>query len=414
MGETQPIPRSLQRLSKMAIDLRLILLLTAMAMSLWRGAERPVLGLMLVASYFAIGLLLWWDRVVGHLLARPSLFILDFAVTVLILVAAGTTGPFVLYAVSTAFLAGVLYGRIGGSVFGLAIAAMSSIIAFRDGATLDDLTGSVIIPILIVVAGIGAASVRQLVLQTEQFKSDLADMTARAATAQERARLAREMHDTLGKTLYGVSMAASLLPEYVERFPDEAVKQARMIASSTEVASKEARVLMSDLRSDSLNLPLHEAIEQWVTEWAAESRIEASLALNNVGEMSSSSRYEMFTIVRESLRNVSTHSGATRVSVYLARAGGNVCVEVADNGKGLPSTDLDALAAEGHYGLVGMAERARRAGGQLTIDSRPGATTIRAEAPATSSHDMVPSTVAENGGAAPDSPVRRSEVESAP
>lgn len=389
-----PSPRadvagSLGGLVKLAVDLRLILLLIAMAVALLQGADRSVLILMLLASYAGVGVLMWWDRLAAVLLRHPWLFIIDLVITVGILMTTGTDGPFVLYTISTAFLAGVLYGRWGGGVFGAAIAMSYVVVASREAAPamFTDMIG---IPTLIIVAGFGAAGIRELLLHAADMEVSLDDAVAQAVASEERARLAREMHDTLGKTLHGISLSAQALPQWVAKHPEQAAAKAAQVAAAAETAAVEARQLISDLRSDAMQASLDEAIRVWAQDWATRSGIQLSLALAPVRVVSASSRYELFTILRESLRNVEAHSGADQVSVYLAQDGGNICLEVADNGQGLRCTDLDQLAADGHYGLVGMRERAARAGGMLSISSRGRGTTIRAVVPATSAHDMVP------------------------
>ncbi len=386
---TSTTAESLSGLVKLAVDLRLILLLIAGVVALVQGADRRVLILVLLASYAGVGVLLWWDRLADALLRHPTLFLLDVAITIGILVATGVDGPFVLYTISTAFLAGALYGYAGGGVFGVGIAVVHVVLALRLSTADMTFTALVSIPVLVVVAGLGASALRGLLLHASGVESDLEQAVARGAASEERARLAREMHDSLGKTLHGIALAATALPQWVEKRPEKAAEQAALVATAAETAALEARQLISDLRSDNLDAPLHTAIADWGREWAAQSGIQLSLAVTPVGAISASSRYELFTVLRESLRNVAAHSGASRASVYLARDSELAVLEVADDGHGVPSTDLEQLAAEGHYGLLGMRERARRAGGDRVILDRGRGTTIRAEVPVTSAHDMV-------------------------
>lgn len=384
-AETEPtetdVTASLSGLVKLAIDLRLILLLFAMAAALLEGAERGVLGLMLLASYAGVGVLLWWDRLAAVLVRQPWLFLGDMAITVGILVVTGIDGPFVLYTISTGFLAGVLYGYTGGALFGVGLASTHVLVASHIAAPSGSFVALIGIPVLIVVAGTGAASLRNLLLQAAKTRADLEQVVVQAAAAEERARLAREMHDTLGKTLYGISMSAAALPQWLLKQPDQASDRAREVAAAAETAAKEARQLISDLRSDEVDMPLSTAIVQWCREWSASSRIDVSCSVSQVDVLSASVRYELFTILREALRNVEAHAGASKVSLYLAQDTPNVVLEVVDDGVGLASTDLEQLAADGHYGLAGMYERAVRVGGELTLDSQGPGTTLRVVVP---------------------------------
>ena len=263
--------------------------------------------------------------------------------------------------------------------------------AVRDGTDASTFVVTIGLPVIIVVTAAGASAIRELLLRTAGVERALQEATVQGAAAEERARLAREMHDTLGKTLHGISLSAAALPRWVERRPADAVRKAEEVAAAAEIAAAEARVLIGDLRSDSLDQPLHQAIALWAKEWARGTGVDLSLAVAPLGPMSASSRYELFTILRESLRNVGAHAEASSVTVYLAADGPTAVLEVVDDGRGLTCTDLEQLAAEGHYGLVGMQERARRAGGRVALRSGGAGrgTTIRAEVPLRSAHDMV-------------------------
>lgn len=373
--------KPLSDLVRLAIDLRLILLLISMLSALLQGADRTVLSLMLLASYAGVGVLLWWDKLADVLVRRPWLFLVDLATTVAILAITGVDGPFVLYTISTGFLSGALYGYIGGALFGAGLASAHLVVALRPAADSSSFVVRIGIPVLIVMVGIGAATLRNLLLQAAEMRADLERVVVQAAGAEERARLAREMHDTLGKTLYGISMSAAALPQWLDKRPEQASDRAREVAAAADIAAKEARQLISDLRSDEIDVPLSTAITDWARQWSVSSGIAVSLSASQVGVLNASVRYEVFTILREALRNIEAHAQASRVSVYLAQDTPNVVLEVVDDGIGLASTDLEQLAADGHYGLAGMYERAARAGGKLTLHSQGQGTTLRAVVP---------------------------------
>lgn len=378
---------SLSGLVKLAVDLRLILLLAAMGAALFRGADRPVLALMLLASYAGVGLLLWWEKFVPHLRRYPILFVIDLAITVAILATAGVDGPFVLYTISTSFLAGALYGYVGGTIFGGGIAVGYASVASKLSSQPAPFTLLVSIPVLILVAGLGAAALRELLLRSAQVQTDLDAAVAQAAAAEERCRLAREMHDSLGKTLHGISLSAAALPKWVQQRPGEAADKALKLSEDARTAASEARKLISDLRSDEVNAPLHTSVMAWAQEWQEKTGIAVSLAVSPVGRINPQSRYELFTILREAMRNVAAHATATSVSVYLCQDGPNAVLEVADDGSGIACTDLELLASQGHYGVVGMQERARRAGGVFSIQDSGNGTILTAVVPLTSDTD---------------------------
>jgi signal transduction histidine kinase len=85
---------------------------------------------------------------------------------------------------------------------------------------------------------------------------------------------------------------------------------------------------------------------------------------------------ELFTIGREALSNAFRHAGARQVVLELACQGGNLRLAVSDDGQGIPPDILARGARQGHWGLPGMRERARLAGGALTIASTARGTTV--------------------------------------
>ena len=96
-------------------------------------------------------------------------------------------------------------------------------------------------------------------------------------------------------------------------------------------------------------------------------------------------RYELVCVLREALANVERHAAAGRVTVGLRDVDGGVELSVSDDGHGFaPPADPAGLQSAGHFGVVGMGERARRVGGVLVLRSRPGqGTTVRVTVPAT-------------------------------
>lgn len=390
-GDRAPQVDALADLVKLSVDFRLVLVLVSLLYPVVGGPPRPLLVVALVAaSLLGLVPLLGWDRVAGTLVRRPWWFLLDVVLTAAILLATGPDGPFALYLLGTAFLAGVLYGVPGGLVFGGGLVGFYLISLSALGPLEDHpFTVLVALPALALLGGVGAASVRGLLLRKAAAEAELSAAVRTAAASEERARLAREMHDSLGKTLHGIALTASALPGYVTRRPDEAVAHAEQVAHAAEVAAQEARLLIGDLRSDRLDAPLPEAVRRWSQEWAARTGHELVLRLDAVPPMSASTRYELFTILREALRNIAEHADATAVAVALEVDDDTAVLRITDDGVGMACADLQVLAADGHYGVLGMHERARRAGGTLAVDSGPDGTAVTVRIPLTSAHDMV-------------------------
>lgn len=203
----------------------------------------------------------------------------------------------------------------------------------------------------------------------------------RAAVAAERARIAREMDDTVSKSLLGISMVAASLataPQAADRHTLE--RQLRELTRLARRAVSDARCVIHDLREEALR----DQVRSVATAWGILTGIRVNLELAPGGEVSADIRSEIVAILREALRNVEQHARASQVRVVLRRARGLVVLSVADDGTGhRPPADLVGLRADGRSGLAGISDRARRLGGRLVIESRPGGgTRLQAEIPA--------------------------------
>lgn len=383
-------------LGRLVLNFRLItILLAVLYLSV---GEEPIPGLLPGLLLLAVGglaLLLTWDRFAPVLMRHPLLACLDLVVAVGVLLFTGPDGPFLYYTLGSAFLAGVLYGWMGGLLLSVMLVAGYALVVTVNAPVRDVSLGFdalVAVPSLYLLAGAAAAAVRGLLLTKAATEEELAVTSRRAASSEERARLAREMHDTLGKTLHGIALSAAALPGWVQRRPGRAVEQAGRIAAAAEAAASQARELIADLRSDRLDLPLPQAVDAYVRDWSARAGIDAGCRGGVLPPMSAGSRYELFCILKEALRNVERHASASTVEVELTCADGLVALRVRDDGTGMDAgLDLDALPAAGHFGLVGMRERAERAGGRLEVSrSEPHGTAICVQVAARSAADMVP------------------------
>ncbi|WP_344140421.1 sensor histidine kinase, partial [Luedemannella flava] len=191
-----------------------------------------------------------------------------------------------------------------------------------------------------------------------------------AAAALERARRALEMHDSLAKTLDALALGAAALPLTLAE-PTRASQLAQTLREGTLDAARDARELLSELRSGTLTLPLADAVRTIADEWGRRGwRVEVDA--QDVAAPPTI-RYELCWILREAMRNVEAHAAASAVHVGLRRDGRLLRLTVEDDGAGfdVPS-DLHTLPRAGHHGLVGMTERARASGGTLEVRRRPG------------------------------------------
>ena len=186
------------------------------------------------------------------------------------------------------------------------------------------------------------------------------------------------MHDSLAKTVHGIGFAALALSRRIEVDPPGAVEDARKLAADARTAAQEARELLSGLRGrDDAELPLPTAIRSEAARWGERTGTRVGGSLDDVGPLPSLVLRELRWILKEALANVERYAHASRVDVHLRRLGDRVVLTVADDGDGFEAPDdLDALAGVGSFGLAGMRERARLAGGELSVESEPGDGTV--------------------------------------
>lgn len=310
----------------------------------------------------------YWRWIVPLLLTHPVLVAVDVAVSFTVLELGGPTGPFFLATVVTAAVAGLLF-RMPGMLAVSSLQVLWYYLTFAAANVQDgDITFQSVIgqPAYYPLIGFAGVALRKLI-------DDQAAAEAAAAAGEERARLAREMHDSLAKTLRGVALAAAALPMWVRGDSERAVEEAGRLAAAVEVASREARGLISGLRDDSVMLPLPAAIRATVEQWHETHGISVQCDIDPDVDVPLRVRYEMVAICSEALVNIARHAAATSVLVRLAQARDAALLTISDNGKGFELTTVEDLARAGHYGLLGLRERAERVGGELSVRSSPGA-----------------------------------------
>ena len=389
-GAPDPSVRSLVRLV-------LLFRLIALNVTIFElpGSPDQVPGVMagLVVAAFASFLpLRYWDRWAGPLSTRPVFLAADLMLNLTIYAYLGPASPFFLYTLGTPLLAGLLFRTTGAILLGFAMLAGYYVLVVLSGNGLAelrahearDIQALVVLPALYPLAAAGGAAVRGLLDRQSVTQLALARAERRAAAGAERARVAREMHDSLGKTLYGIALAARGLSHRIEAEAPDAAAAARDLSASAQVAAEEARGLISDLRSDTLDRPLGDALDRYVREWSDRNGIAARLQADGVDLPHPGTRYELFCIVREALENVERHAGATQVQVLLRDVAPDVVLSVVDDGVGIGGEgDARSLQTNGHYGLIGMAERGERIGATVRIAGERGAgTTITVRLPA--------------------------------
>jgi signal transduction histidine kinase len=190
---------------------------------------------------------------------------------------------------------------------------------------------------------------------------------------QERARLAREIHDTLAQDFVGI---ASQLDVVEMRLPEGAVEARKSLDLAQRMAQHsltEARRSVMDLRTAALDdQDLSAALKSGAAMWAAGSGIDVQVEVHgDTLAVPQDVSHQVLRIAQEAFNNVLKHSGASRVAVSLGVRSRHLELQVIDNGRGFEPDDA-FYAANGHFGLMGMRERAERMNGELRVHSHPG------------------------------------------
>jgi signal transduction histidine kinase len=365
----------------------LILLITVLLLP---PAQRtPAVGVLtVIAAVISYVPLRYWPRIGPSVSRHPAYLAVEVLIATLILAAAGARSSFFFFTLGTAALAGVVYGRRGAIPFSLLLMAAYELVASEglpNNHPLHDAQSIAFAPLLYPIAVIAGIAARELVERGVRVELELRDQTEALGAERERLRVARELHDSLAKTVEGLAMSASVLPSRCERDPSAAAELARSLAEDARHAAVEARALMSDLRPAAAELLLADAVRERAEGFAQRAGIEVEVRCDTGGmrEPSITGAHELLRILGEALANAVRHGHATHVAVSLGREREGLVLRVADDGDGLPTgLDFDRLKAAGHYGLAGMDERARSIGGTLELETGPsGGLVVTARVP---------------------------------
>jgi signal transduction histidine kinase len=182
------------------------------------------------------------------------------------------------------------------------------------------------------------------------------------AVAEERARVAREIHDGLAQYLFSITTHVSMLES--GRATDATVARLKEAALA---AQQEARFAVLALSSASGTAPFDAGLRRYVEVLTADGALEVELEIDPKIRLAPDEQIQIFRIVQEGLANVRKHSGARRAWVRISGSGGNRSVLVEDDGAGFEEDGNGA----GH-GLRNIRLRAETIGGAFELRSRPG------------------------------------------
>ncbi|MFE3825037.1 sensor histidine kinase [Streptomyces sp. NPDC059092] len=336
-----------------------------------------------------------WERFGPRLLKHPWLLAVDTLFGALLLITATPESTLGYVTVCTPLLAGLVYGWRGAALFASLQILILWLVYTTNEQLVATLTTALLLPGFCVIAGAVGVTLRGLLLRFGSASQALTETRARLAVSEaieeERARLAREMHDSVAKTLHGLAMAAEGLAGSAGRMDAETIRQqAELVARSARRAAGESRELLSDLRRES-GLDGGVAV---IDELAARTedfglRSGLRMSFRQLGDETVSAvphvvARQLLTIASEAMENAHRHAQPETVDVSAGTVGDQFRISVYDNGRGLPpGTTLDGLRRAGHFGLVGMVERAAAIGARIRIGRGKAAvgTEVRVDLP---------------------------------
>lgn len=205
---------------------------------------------------------------------------------------------------------------------------------------------------------------------------------------QERRRIARELHDSIGQCLTAIKMNLETLQRSLtkESLDDRSAKALAEAVSLTEQCSSDTRTISYLLHPPLLDeRGLSSAIRWYADGFAQRSGIRLSMDLPTEDvRLPQPVETTLFRIVQESLTNIHRHSGSETAEIRLLTDAESVVLEVRDGGHGMPASSLRRCNGAGRamgVGIAGMRERVRQFGGRLEISSNPKGTLVRSTLP---------------------------------
>jgi two-component system, NarL family, sensor kinase len=203
-------------------------------------------------------------------------------------------------------------------------------------------------------------------------RARLAEDATRLARAEERTRIAREIHDTLAQGLTAIALNIEGALHRLETHPDQARERLERALAMARENLEDARRSVLDLRGASRleGKPLAEALAGLARSFTSDSGVPVHVEAKHTERLPMRTESELFRIAQEALTNVRKHAHASKVELSLRTRGATLSLSVRDDGRGF-SPRGRRPDGSGH-GLVGMRERAKLLGGRIEVTSAPG------------------------------------------
>src|SRR5512139_256329 len=233
------------------------------------------------------------------------------------------------------------------------------------------------IPLLIVTGWIVGTLAEQERKNTREISAanvklrEQALATEQLATARERNRLARDLHDTLAHALAGVVVQLQAIETLLKAEPEAARSELVKARRIAQAGLQETRHAIQDLRVDPIeDLGLARALERAAVDFGDRAGVQVDLHIGDPqAAISNDVAAQILFIAKEAFNNIERHADARCVEVMLARSNSQLLLKISDDGRGFDESQVDEAE---RFGLQGMSERAEMIGAQLSVQSKVG------------------------------------------
>ncbi len=189
------------------------------------------------------------------------------------------------------------------------------------------------------------------------------------AVLSERTRIARELHDTLLQGFVGVSSQLNVVASQFKESPEIAERHLAVARKMIRYSVTEARRAVQNLRTESDNKTFGEILDESVSRVTNGESIAAEIKVNGKAfDFTSELTYQILHIAEEAVVNSVKHSNGSKISVVCSYDSPNFKLEIIDDGKGFETNNAFSTL-KGHFGLLGMKERAEKIGGKLLVEN---------------------------------------------
>lgn len=274
------------------------------------------------------------------------------------------------YVITSGLLVGLLLRGLGAAIWSTCVISALILGAFSERELAPDLFGLTVVGVTI--SGVYCGyRMRDRMRHVGIISAELAYARARERGINERLVIARDLHDSLAKSVHGIRMLAETLHASLESsgHPDAALS--RVLFESADEAGREARLVLDGLRvsqREDVITVLEEEARRWGARTGIAVIVNRAVKCARTWRCDMDVQWQLQRILGELLSNIEKHAHAETVHLSLRTTNG-LEMEVIDDGVGLDPDSKQDLVGTGHYGLSGIRERVGSLGAEFLLDS---------------------------------------------